>query len=247
MATHYSAEALVFKTEDRAEADRVFAVFTRQFGRLEITAKAARKINSKLRPGMQLFSLSDIEFIRGKSKNILTDAAFCPTPGIGRSESLKKISARPELLQAAFEISDVADVFIKGEEKDERIFTLLREAFEKLNIGHSESAVFQYFFWNFMASLGYAPQTSCCANCTKLLQPERNYFSATAGGIICGACQMVKDGIEMSTDSIKILRLILRKDWATLIKLKNLRQCIEPLEKVSRHYYHYLADAKVHV
>ena len=49
MAVHYRTNAIVFKKEDQSEADRIFTVFTHDFGKLDIRAKAIRKINSKLK------------------------------------------------------------------------------------------------------------------------------------------------------------------------------------------------------
>ena len=62
------------KKEDRGESDRFFTVYTKEFGKLDILGKSIRKISSKLRAGMGLFSLSEIEFIQGKALKTLTDA-----------------------------------------------------------------------------------------------------------------------------------------------------------------------------
>jgi hypothetical protein len=65
MATHYRTQGIILKTQDVGEADRVFTVFTKQFGKLRLRAVSERKITSKLRGGLELFYLSDIEFIQG--------------------------------------------------------------------------------------------------------------------------------------------------------------------------------------
>jgi len=73
MFTHYRTEGFILKKIDRGEADRIFTVYTRDFGKLDLLAKAERKIKSKLRGGLELFYLSDIEFIQGKTHKTLTD------------------------------------------------------------------------------------------------------------------------------------------------------------------------------
>ena len=76
MTTRYKTRAFVFKKNDVNESDRVFSVFTDDFGRLDIFAKAIRKNVSKLRSGIDIFFFSEIEFIQGKNRKTLTDAVL---------------------------------------------------------------------------------------------------------------------------------------------------------------------------
>ena len=74
MFIRYKTKAFILKKTERGEADEALTVFSREFGRIEILAKSVRKIASKLRPGVEIFYLSDIEFIQGKTYKILTEA-----------------------------------------------------------------------------------------------------------------------------------------------------------------------------
>jgi len=47
MFLKYRTQGLIFKKEERGEADQLFTVFTRDFGKLEVLGKAIRKISSK--------------------------------------------------------------------------------------------------------------------------------------------------------------------------------------------------------
>ncbi len=55
MFTHYRTQGIILKKEDRGEADRLFTIYTKDFGKLELLAKGERKIKSKLRGGLELF------------------------------------------------------------------------------------------------------------------------------------------------------------------------------------------------
>ena len=74
MFIHYRTQGFILKKIDRGEVDRIFTIYTKDFGKLELLAKAERKIQSKLRGGLELFYLSEIEFIQGKAHKTLTDA-----------------------------------------------------------------------------------------------------------------------------------------------------------------------------
>src|SRR3989339_1215966 len=117
MAVHYRTKAIIFKKQDLSDFDRVFGIFAFDFGRLDLHAKAIRKINSKLRSGIDIFYLSEIEFIRGKNNKTLTDAnAIKKNNDIARDFKKFKI---------AHEIAGALDKFIKGQQKDKEIWNLL--------------------------------------------------------------------------------------------------------------------------
>jgi len=69
MFVHYRTQGLILKKEDQGEADLLFTIYTKDFGKLEILGRAIRKISSKLRSGAEIFYLSEVEFIQGKIYN----------------------------------------------------------------------------------------------------------------------------------------------------------------------------------
>ncbi|MDO8486645.1 MAG: DNA repair protein RecO [Candidatus Staskawiczbacteria bacterium] len=237
MAVYYRTQGFVFKKQDRLEADRVFSVFTSEFGRLEVFGKAIRKITSKLRGGIEIFSLSEIEFIQGKNRKTLTDTIII--------EKFGNIIQNPGVLEISYKISEVLDNFIRGEEKDSDIFILLNEIFNKMNNIKLQTSgiqlIYYYFLWNFLSILGYYPEIQKCIICRLKLDPKNLFFSNKEGGVVCKNCfNSNMDLKEINSDTIKILRLILKKDWKVLSKLKMDISSQNLLEKVSDDYYNYL-------
>lgn len=230
MTTRYKTKAFVFKKSDRNEADRFFSVFTNDFGRLDIFAKAIRKSASKLKGGIDTFFISEIEFIQGKNKKTLTDAVVV--------KKFDNIFLDLEKFKIANKISGVVDSFIKGEERDENIFNLLYEVFDKLNSdklnGKKSIFIYYYFLWNILSLLGYHQEVKNCTNCNDKLIPENIHFSNKEGGVICKGC-LGKDisAQKINADVVKILRIILLKDWETLSKLKIEESSQKILENIS--------------
>ncbi len=234
MVVHYRTKGFIFKKENRLESDRIFTVFTYDFGRIEIFGKAIRKIASKLKGGIDIFSLSEIEFIQGKNRKTLTDAI-----------SIKKfnnITQDPEKFEIANKISEILDSFIRGQELDERIWFFIIDIFVKLNDQKTNNKfLYYYFFWNFVYILGHGPELSICVTCSQKLHPEILYFSNKEGGVICKSCFIVKkEGTEIIPDIVKILRLIVKKDWDVLSNLKIVIHSKKLLKEISDDYYNYL-------
>ncbi len=289
MTLKYKTKAFVFRKNNINESDRVFSVFSDDFGRLDIFAKAIRKNASKLRSGIDIFFMSEIEFIQGRNKKTLTDAVVI--------DKFNNLYQDLEKFKIASRIGEILDNFIKGEEKDEDIFNLINEIFYKLNDQDlkikKDALIYYYFLWNALSLLGYHLEVQKCASCHEKLNPYNIYnfcptgqpvasqqasggnyinpaislrsleatfnlretaqesqsdgdfyFSSKEGGIICGNCANIKktEGPEpcrrINSDIVKILRIILSKDWQTMSKLK-----IEPyskrlLEDISENVIH---------
>lgn len=237
MALHYRTCGFVVKKDDASDANRIFTVFTQDFGKIKILGKAIRKIASKLKGGIDVISLSEIEFIQGKSYKTLTDAVIL--------EKFEGIKNNLDRLKTAYEINGSIDGLVKGEEKDEKIFSLLKTVYLRLNDLELDSIqlrlLYFYFIWNLFFLLGYQPQLYKCANCQKKLLPEFFYFSPDEGGVICLSCsQKIKKSQRINSDVIKTLRLILNRDWGTISKLKIPPFSQKMLKDISSDYYFYL-------
>jgi len=237
MATHYKTRAFVFKKNDRNESDGVFSVFTEDFGRLDIFAKAIRKTVSKLRSGIGIFYMSEIAFIQGKSRKTLTDA--------NKIEKFDGVYQDIEKFKIANRIGEVLDNFINGEEKDRDMFNLLREVFYELNDRNIKSEkcemVYYYFLWNTLSLLGYLPEVQKCNICQEKLNPCGVYFSGKLGGVICKKCLGQDASAEkINSDIVKILRLIFKKEWQVMSKLRVELSSQELFKKISDNYYSYI-------
>lgn len=262
MFIHYRTQGLILKKEDLGEADRLFTIYTKDFGRLEILGKAVRKIKSKLRGGAELFYLSEIEFIQGKTYKTLTDASLI--------ENFKNIRRDLEKLTVGYQISEVFNKLVKKEEEDKEIWNLLNETFEKLNNPNlklkAPKLLYYYFLWNLLSILGYQPELYNCSICQKNLStyfvkkygldraqkilcsgliPEKLYFSSKEGGIIDFNCfRKIKEGKEVEPEVIKILRIFLKKDWQTLLRLKIEDAYEKSLKLISENYLSFISSSR---
>ncbi len=240
MFTHYRTQGFILKKIDRGENDQLFTIFTKDFGKLEILGKAIRKISSKLRSGAELFYLSEVEFIQGKTYKTLTDAILI--------ENFPNLRKDLERLPTVYKISEILDDLIKGQEPDEQIWQLLKETFEKLNTGYrlqtTSYKLYYYFLWNLLSVSGYQPELYNCSLCQKKLAPEELYFDPKQGGIVCNNClKELKTPLpRIDSDTVKILRLFLRKNWNILGKLKLKDAHFKALENVSENYLNYILE-----
>ena len=221
------------KKTDRGEADRIFTIFTEDFGKMDLLARAERKITSKLRAGLEVFYLSEIEFIQGKAYKTLTDANLI--------NNFKNLRNDLKKLATAYKISETLNDLVKGREPDKKIWQLLQETFDKLDnpriLGSKYQILYHYFLWNLLLILGYELEIYNCISCGKKITPKDIFFSPREGGLLCGQCaKKTKSAKEINPNMVKTIRLLVKRDWSTLNKLKIGTEDLKQLSAVSNHY-----------
>lgn len=235
MAFHYRTLGIILKKRERGEADQIFTVYTKDFGKLEILGKGIRKITSKLRPGIDTFYFSELEFIQGKRYKTLTDASL-----IDRFEHTRQDLKR---LAIAFKVVNVIDRLIQKQDPDQKTWSLFKEFFDKLNKLDSKISniglIYYYFLWNLLSFLGYQIDLYNCVFCQKKLLPGKIYFSSKDGGLICLKCFQRSSRFwdrEIDSDIIKVLRMILKKNWDTFVRLRIDSSCQKTIEAISKAF-----------
>ena len=226
MSVYYRTTGFMLSKYDVREADQIFNIYTKDFGSLKVLAKSIRKIKSKLRPGIETFYLSEIEFIQGRVYKTLTDVR-----------------------EIVYQIRELTESLIYKQEKDEEIFNLLNETFNRLNNCKLNPAdnerdlkiYYYYFLWNLLAILGYKIDFYNCFFCQKKLLPEKLYFSPACSGITCSQCiEKIKESQNISPEVIKILRIFLKRDWITLLKLRITESYQRSLKSISQNYLNFV-------
>lgn len=233
MFTRYRTQGIILGKIDRDESDRLFTIYTKNYGLINLLARSERKIKSKLRSGLELFYLSEIEFIQGKAQKTLTDAILINKFNIIRKDI--------ERLKVSYQISGLVDKLLRGQEPDKDVWKLLNEVFEKLNSTHLKefkiSLVYYYFLWNFISTLGYQIDLYDCFVCQKKIILGKIFIIPKEGGLICENCRTkFKNSKPIEPNLIKILRMFLKRDWTTLNKLKVEENILKNIKSISKHY-----------
>ena len=116
---------IVLARTNYGEADRILTLITPEYGKLSLMAKGVRRIKSKLAGGIELFSVSDITFIRGRSDlGTLISARL-----IKHYRTIVKDIGRTMLGYDLIKLLNKAT----EDEPESEYFTLLEQAFEALD------------------------------------------------------------------------------------------------------------------
>ena len=130
----YQTEGIILNRLDAGEADRIFTVFTKEFGMLRLFARGVRRVRSKLNNFLNLFSYVRIGFVSGKGTGHLVDAEDVGRFGDDKLETLGRVAGFIER-------------FCRGEGKESGLWEALLDFME------SEDELL--FYARALAALGY--------------------------------------------------------------------------------------------
>ncbi len=222
-------EAVVLSRQFLGEADSQFILLTNQFGKLRAVARGERKILSKMRGGLGLFSWSEVELVRGYRQPIITAA---------RPKMLfSNLSRDWSKFVIAQRMSRDIEALTPWDLPDENAWFFYLGALNALNLIKSHyQRLYYYFLWTLINSWGYQIDLHHCARCGGQLQSEICFLVAEEG-IICANCWKANDqSEEISPNTIKILRLIASKDKTRLGRIRTSSADRKNLEKASRFF-----------
>lgn len=120
-----STEGIILKRINFSEADRILTVLTPEHGQVSMLAKGVRKSKSKLAGGLEIFSVSDINYIDGKSELKTIVSTRLKT-------HFKNIVSDVDRTMVAYDFMKLIESFSKHTETRE-YYLLLSSGLENLN------------------------------------------------------------------------------------------------------------------
>lgn len=197
-------QSIVLSRINFLESDRILTVLTPDYGKVRLIAKGSRALKSRLAGGIELFSVNDIGFIKGRS-----DISTLVSSRLERHflNILKDINR----VQFGYEILKVVNRHTE-DGVESSYFWLLARALEGLNDLQLNLALVQlWFFCRLLAVSGQTPNllTDDLGENLRLEQAyDFNYDSMAF---------MAKPKGVFSADHIKLLRLAVTSSQAQVI------------------------------
>lgn len=234
----YTVEALVLKHADWGEADRIVTLYTRQQGKIRALGKSVRKIRSRRAGHLEPFTHVTLQLAKSHDLPIITQAetvnAFMPL-----RESLEAIG------HASYVI-ELLDKFTVEEGENLSLFNLLVKTFERLadsTLDHP--LVLRYYEMRLLDHTGFRPELMHCVSCDNEIQPEDQFFSPGAGGVLCPKCGRETDArgaIPISKDALKYLRHLQRSPFADAMRAHPSPEHHREMERILQGYLSYVLE-----
>lgn len=192
---YLTSRAIVLSRINYGEADRILTVLTPDFGKLRLIAKGVRKSKSKLAGGVELFSVSQLTFIRGRSD--------IGTLMSSRLEShYGSIAQNLENAQLGYGLLKLTDKNTE-DHAEPGYFELLNASLAALNSANPPQELVElYFKANLLNLAGHKPNLVTDVAGAPLEAGQKYGFDASAASF------SPSSNGQYDTDIIKFLRLV---------------------------------------
>ena len=235
----YRAEAIVLRTLDLGEADRILTLLTRHFGKVHAIAKGIRRPTSRLAGHAEPLSHATYQLARGRNLDVLTGAEPRATYRALREDL--------SLIAAAWYVAELADRFSVERSPSAPIFELVESALRHLEAGFSPALVCRWFDLHLLDRAGFRPELGACVRCRRRPEELTNAWNAAEGGLVCAGCvEAVPGSLALSVRALKSLRFLLVTDFDAASKLRVDGPLAVELERHLRGFLHEVLDREIH-
>jgi len=234
----YRAEAIVLKTNDFAEADRILVLFTRHFGKVRVVAKGIRRATSRMAGHAEPLTHATYQLARGRELDVLTGAEARAIYPDMRDDLA--------LIAAGWYVAELVDRFTADRVPSAPLFDLLETALRGLDAGLPAPVVCRWFDMHLLDRSGFRPELAVCAHCRSRLAEETNAWEPAVGGAMCPSCaKKVSYVAPLTVRALKSLRYLLVSDLPDAARL-NLDQALtHELDRHLRTFLRYVLDRDI--
>lgn len=235
----FRAAAVVLRHADWGEADRLLTLYTREQGMLRAVAKGVRKMTSRKAGHLQPFTHVTLQLAKGRDLLIVTQVETI-NAFLSLHDDLEKTS------YAAYVVELLLRFSYEEEGGNPTIFRLLTETLDRLEKEDDSWLAIRYYEMRLLDAVGFRPHLFECANCGRDILAEDQFFSFTAGGVICPRCgQGLPNLMKISIETLKYLRHFQRSSYKDASRARPTPEVQKEAEILMQGYFTYLLEREL--
>ncbi|MDI3534417.1 MAG: repair protein RecO [Thermosediminibacterales bacterium] len=244
----YKTEAIVLKSNNLGEADKIITLFSSDRGKIRAVARGARRPRNRLAAATQPFCYSDFLIFEGKNLDSISQCQI--------KESFLKIREDLEKMLYSTYIAELVNEFLPEGEEDKAVFSLVLKTFYSILNNLDIELTTRVFELQFVAMMGYMPNLENCSICGGKLTEFMIYFSPEAGGALCSKCvskipapygdvSITPGCIKIKKATIEVLKSFLRISLTNLRAIKLPKDIKKEMKQTLRIFIDYHLNKKL--
>lgn len=200
-ARTYKTRAIVLRSRNLGEADRIFTLFGERSGKFDAIAKGVRRTKSHFSGRLEFASEVALGMHRGRNLDVITSAEIFRA----RWPSI----VDPAVFATAHVLAELIDAFCEPDLALPEVYALLRGALRALEDAPDPAALVPRFQLRLLGALGFAPETATCIRCAAALAGRPGWADLEAGGLACESCRPHRsDALGLEPDDVVNLQLL---------------------------------------
>lgn len=221
-------EGIVIRSTDYGETNKIITLYTREWGKIGVMARGAKKPNSRLSAITQLFTHGYFLVKRGSGLGGLQQGEI--------ASSMRSI--REDIFLTAYTcyIVELTDKVTEEKKTNPFQFELLHQTLNYINEGYDQDVLMYIYEMKMLNVMGLYPILNHCSVCG--CTDGHFSFSIREGGLICHRC-LDKDPyhLKISQAAVKLLRIFYYFDLSRLGTISIKDETKMELKRVISTYY----------
>lgn len=178
-----TTDAIVLRSYNLAEADRIVVCLTRNAGLVRAVAKGARRMKSRFGAALEPFTVIRLDFYEKENRDLVT---------ISRAEILKsnfELAAQLEVAEVLGYMAELIGEFAPPHEANDKLYRMLNACVEALAAAPDAAKLVQRYFEIWLLRLaGSFPDVSACVNCGTALNLGQPVYVDFESAVRCASC-----------------------------------------------------------
>lgn len=146
----FKTEGIILGKRDFSEADRILDIYSKDNGKISLIAKGVKRLGSRKRGHIEVFSKIAFQAVNGKGIPILTE--------VDTIDDFKKIRKSIKKISLAYYFMEVASKLTREGGENTEFYNYLGNILEKLKVATQLKKLRYEFVTNTLKILGYWPE-----------------------------------------------------------------------------------------
>ncbi len=227
-----TTDAIVLRSRKQGDTSKICAIYTKEYGLVDVIAKGAREMKSKFAGSLELFMHITAVFYKKQGKELYL---------LAKAENVSRMSGITNSLAKIESATKIAELLLNtlhDEEKNPKLFTLLSATFEAISAAATDDHArsFLFSFYNEFAKLGgfelHIP--------AEMPQGKYPVFEIEKGCVLMMDSPMTAESrfyLPISPEVCAILRFYQNNDDPTKVNLKVSENAGFMLERLFAAYF----------
>lgn len=197
-----STPAIVLRTREYGESDKIVTVLSRAAGKFSGIAKGAKRSQRRFPGTLEIFSHVTLDYKRRPHSELaFLDRAVLLQPWPRLLNTLERFTA-------ASHVVELADKMTVESEVGDDLYGIVRSTLTRLNAAEPGAATLRLFELAALHASGYRPELIVCRGCSSPLASDRGPVRLVGGlgGVLCSQCRAREEGgMLLSNEGLECL------------------------------------------
>ena len=185
----FETEALILRTYNLAEADKIVVCLTRSHGLIRGVAKGCRKLRNRFGASLEPFTLINLTYYQKENQELVS---------FRQTEILRShfnLSSDASILTGLAYVGDLLIDFSPPHQANETLFRMASACLEAIAVYPEDlQTVLRYFEVWLLKIEGFLPDLRRCADCHRAFESDESVYLGRDLALRCSGCREGRGG-----------------------------------------------------